>query len=36
VGGATVALRFARTGRRTHADVLDIRGAPVRVEIEIE
>ncbi len=36
VGGAEVSLRFERTGRRTHADVLDVRGAPLRVEIEIE
>ena len=35
VGRALVSLRFARTGRRTHADVLDVSGGPMRVEIEV-
>ena len=35
VGDAKVSLRFMRTGERTHCDVLDVRGEPVRVEIEI-
>ena len=36
VGRAQVSLRFARSGRRTHADVLDVRGGPLRVEIEVD
>jgi glycogen debranching enzyme len=35
VGNAEVSLRFARSGQRTHADVLRIAGDAVRVEIEI-
>jgi glycogen debranching enzyme len=35
VGRAQVDLRFARSGNHTHAEVLDIRGAPLRVEIEV-
>jgi glycogen debranching enzyme len=35
VGKSRVGLRFARTGDRTHCDVLDIKGGPLRVEIEI-
>lgn len=36
VGESTVSLRFARSGKRTHADVLDIRGGPLRIDIEVE
>lgn len=36
IGGSQVSLRFGRTGRRTHTDVLDVRGAPLRVEIEVD
>lgn len=36
VGQALVSLRFERAGRRTHPDVLDVRGGPLRVEIELE
>lgn len=36
IGVAQVSLRFERSGRRTHVDVLDVRGGPLRVEIEIE
>ncbi len=35
VGSAEVSLRFARSGPRTHGDVLLISGDAVRVEIEI-
>jgi glycogen debranching enzyme len=35
VGRARVSLRFVRTGDRTHADVLDVKAGPLRVEIEI-
>ena len=35
VGGSEVSLRFVRTGSRTHADVVAVSGAPLRVEIEI-
>jgi glycogen debranching enzyme len=35
IGASRVSLRFAREGSRTHADVLEVRGAPLRVEIEI-
>jgi glycogen debranching enzyme len=35
VGPARVSLRFARTGDRTHVDVMDVAGGPLRVEIEI-
>jgi glycogen debranching enzyme len=35
VGRSRLGLRFARTGERTHCDVLDIKGQPLRVEIEI-
>jgi glycogen debranching enzyme len=35
VGRAQVSLRFERTAKRTHVDVLDLRGGPLRVEIEI-
>lgn len=36
VGQAIASLRFARSGRRTHADVLDIRGGPLKIEIEVD
>ncbi len=36
VGPATVSLRFGRSGRRTHTDVLDVRGGSLKVEIEID
>jgi glycogen debranching enzyme len=36
VGNANVSLRFARSGRRTHTDVLDVRGGPLKIEIEID
>lgn len=35
VGGARLDLRFLRVGSQTHAEVLDVREAPVRVEIEV-
>jgi glycogen debranching enzyme len=35
VGAARVSLRFGKTGPRTHVDVLDVEGGPLRVEIEI-
>ncbi len=35
VGQSQVALRFARSGQRTHADVLEIKGAPLHVRVEI-
>jgi glycogen debranching enzyme len=36
IGRALVSLRFERTGKRTHADVIDIRGEKLRVEIQLE
>jgi glycogen debranching enzyme len=36
VGAARVSLRFERSGRRTHCDVLDLRCGPLRVDIQIE
>ncbi|MBI4510866.1 MAG: amylo-alpha-1,6-glucosidase [Deltaproteobacteria bacterium] len=36
VGQALVSLRFTRSGKRTHADVLDVHGGPLRVEIEVD
>ncbi len=35
VGTGRVSLRFGRSNGRTHADVLDVKGGPIRVEIEI-
>ncbi len=35
VGAARVDLRFVRVGTHTHAEVLDIREGPIRVEIEV-
>jgi glycogen debranching enzyme len=35
VGAARIDLRFARSGPHTHAEVLDIRDGPLRVEIEV-
>ncbi|MFN7142567.1 MAG: amylo-alpha-1,6-glucosidase, partial [Myxococcota bacterium] len=35
VGAARIDLRFVRMGGHTHAEVLDIREAPLRVEIEV-
>jgi glycogen debranching enzyme len=35
VGGSQVSLRFERSGGRTHADVLAVRGAPLHVRVEI-
>jgi hypothetical protein len=36
VGSALVSLRFQRRGTRTHVDVLDVRGGPMKVEISVE
>ena len=35
VGAARLSLRFVRSGAHTHAEVLEIRDAPLRVEIEV-
>lgn len=35
IGDARVSLRFERSSRRTHVDVIDVRGGPLKVEIEI-
>ncbi|HWE28788.1 MAG TPA: amylo-alpha-1,6-glucosidase, partial [Polyangia bacterium] len=35
VGDARVSLHFARHGVRTHCDVLEVTGAPLRVHIEV-
>ncbi|MFZ5477871.1 MAG: glycogen debranching N-terminal domain-containing protein [Myxococcota bacterium] len=35
VGSALVSIRFQRVGRRTHADVLDVRGEPLKIEIVV-
>jgi glycogen debranching enzyme len=35
VGKSRVSLRFARTGVRTHVDVMDVKDQPLRIEIEI-
>jgi glycogen debranching enzyme len=36
VGESRVSLRFTRRGGRTHTDVLDVRGASLRVAIEVD
>jgi len=36
VGRSLVSLRFSRRGGRTHTDVLDLRGDPLRVAIEVD
>jgi glycogen debranching enzyme len=35
VGGASVSLSFSRHGARTHCDVLEVSGDPLRVHIEV-
>ena len=36
VGGSLVSARFRRVGDRCHVDVLDVNGAPIKIEIVIE
>jgi glycogen debranching enzyme len=36
LGGARISLRFLREGARCHVDLIDVVGAPVRVQIELE
>ena len=36
VGRSRVSLRFVREGARVHVDLIDIQGAPLRVQIELD
>jgi hypothetical protein len=36
VGASVVSIRFRRVGHRCHVDRLDVVGAPLRTQIELE
>jgi glycogen debranching enzyme len=36
LGATEMTLRFARSGRRTHAEVLEVKGRPLKVQIELD